>query len=246
MCIRGCHFALPSVAYSICDCAELVRPQRLPLFPYPTLFRSPGRGTLCTTFATRDQLGFLADCSWFRERTAADGPGMPKIRLAPPSALTCGVQHGQHEEVAKHLRFSSRKCHSAQNVVCTVVRLTCAFEAAILHFHQSPTRSVTVRSWCGHSACHSFPTRRSSDLPGVVHCAQRLRRGINWASWLIVRGSGSGQLQMDRVCPKFGSHHHQRLRAACSTGSMKRWPSICVFPRESATPLRMSCVPWSG
>ena len=119
-----------------------------------TDMKRPGRGTLRTTFATRDQLGFLADCSWFRRWTAADGPGMPKIRLAPPSALTCDVQHGQHEEVTKHLRFSSRKCHSAQNVVCTVVRLTCAFEAAILRFHQSPTQSVTVRSWCGENTCN--------------------------------------------------------------------------------------------
>src|SRR3569832_79731 len=189
----------------------------------------PGRGTLRTTFPTRDQLGFLADCSWFRRWTAADGPGMPKIQLAPPSALTCDVQHGQHEEVTKHLRFSSRKCHSAQNAVCTVVRLTCAFEAAILRFHQSPTRSVTVRSWCGAKHLQSQICQTDMKRPGVVHCAQRLRRGSNWASWLIIRGSDGGQLQMDRVCPKFGSHHHQRLHAACSTGSMKRCPSICVF-----------------
>ena len=154
MCIRGCHLAVPSVAYSICDGAELVWRKHLQSRICQTDMKRPGRGTLRTTFATRDQLGFLADCSWFRRWTAADGPGMPKIRLAPPSALTCGVQHGQHEEVTKHLRFSSRKCHSAQNVVCTVVRLTCAFEAAILRFHQSPTRSVTVRSWCGENTCN--------------------------------------------------------------------------------------------
>ena len=64
--------------------------------------KPPARGSLRTTDAMRDQSGLLADCSSFRRWTAADGPGMPKIRLAPPSALTCDVQHGQHEEVTKH------------------------------------------------------------------------------------------------------------------------------------------------
>src|SRR5690348_10011673 len=95
-----------SVAYSICDGAELVWRKHLQSRICQTDMKRRGRGRLRTTFATRDQLGFLADCSWFRRWTAADGPGMPKIRLAPPSALTCGVQHGQHEEVTKHLRFS--------------------------------------------------------------------------------------------------------------------------------------------
>lgn len=34
--------------------------------------------------------------------------------------------------------------------------------------------------------------------------------------------SGGGQLQMDWVCPKFGSHHRQRLHVMCSTASLKR------------------------
>ena len=109
MCIRGCHLAVPSVAYSICDGAELVWRKQLQSRICQTDMKRPGRGTLRTTFATRDQLGFLADCSWFRRWTAADGPGMPKIQLAPPSALTCGVQHGQHEEVTKHLRLSPQQ-----------------------------------------------------------------------------------------------------------------------------------------
>ena len=116
MCTRGCHLAVPSVAYSICDGAELAWHKT------PAISDLPDRHETTRawyTFATRDRLGFLADCSWFRRWTAADGPGMPKIRLAPQSALTCDVQHGQHEEVTKHQRFSSRKCHSAQNVVCT-------------------------------------------------------------------------------------------------------------------------------
>ena len=150
MCTRGCHLAVPSVAYSMCDGAELVWRKHLQSRICQTDMKRPGRGTLRTTFATRDQLGFLADCSWFRRWTAADGPGMPKIQLAPPSALTCGVQHGQHEEVTKHLRFLAKVPLSSE---CRV-RLTGAFEAVILQFHQSPTRSVTVRSWCDENTCN--------------------------------------------------------------------------------------------
>src|SRR6185437_7158171 len=158
MCTRGCHLAVPSVAYSICDGAGLVWRKTPAISDLPDRHETTRAWYTAHNVSDADQLGFLADCSWFRRWTAADGPGMPKIQLALPSALTCDVQHGQHEEVTKHLRFSSRKCHSAQNVVCTVVRLTCAFEAAILRFHQSPTRSVTVRSWCGETTCNlGFP-----------------------------------------------------------------------------------------
>src|SRR3569832_2370107 len=91
---------------------------------------------------------------------------MPKIQLAPPSALTCDVQHGQHEEVTKHLRFFSRKCHSAQNVVCIVVRLTCAFEAAILWFLLLFFCSWTVRSWCAEKHLQSRICQTDMKRPG--------------------------------------------------------------------------------
>ena len=85
----------------------------------------------------------------------------PKIQLAPPSGLTCDVQHAQHEEVTRHLRFS---CHSAQNVVCIVVRLTCALEAAILRFHQSPTSICDGAELVWHKtpAISDFPDRHET------------------------------------------------------------------------------------
>src|ERR1700744_972704 len=60
-----------------------------------------------------------------------------------------------------------------------------------------------------------------------------MRCGISQTSWLIVRRSGGGQLPVDRVCPKFGSHLQRSLRVTCITARAMATKHLMLMQRSN-------------